>query len=44
MNRDWVKLLSQASAQVHMSHPSGCESLRAGETFNSLEMEAHDPR
>ena len=44
LRREGVKLLPPARAQVHHVSPPGCESLHAGETFNSLEMEAHYPQ
>lgn len=44
LSREGVKLLSVAWAQVQPASPPGCDSLHAGKTFNSLEMEAHYPQ
>lgn len=44
LRREGVKPFPPATAQVHHVSPPGCESLHAGETFNSLEMEAHYPQ
>lgn len=49
LRREWVKLLSPYTVDprcIVCRHPPppGCETLRAGETFNSPEMEAHYPQ
>lgn len=41
MREEGVKL---AKPRCNMFHPSGGESINAGETFSSLEMESHYPQ
>lgn len=43
LREEGVKLVKSES-RGKMSHPSGGESIHAGETFNSLDMEANYPQ